>query len=203
MPKLTKAVNALFPTLVLEYDLRDFYDKQHLRSIIHDNTKNKDVCLDGTHGLFPDTWSSYTYNRNVLKPFPTLRKEIMNCINNYCYIAGFKEQALKESWYNISKAGASVDKHKHSSCNISATFYPVFNDGSSNLIVWRELPHNMKPANQFSSTVKEQTDYTIEKFELNIKEGHLYVWPAWLRHSAEPNQSNERLMIGINTVNKS
>ena len=199
MPKLTKAVNALFPTLVLEYDLRDYYDKQHLRSTIHDDMKGK----SGEYALFPDTWSSYSYNRNALEPFPTLRNEIIDCINNYCYIAGFKEQHIKESWYNIGKAGAKVGKHKHSGCHMSATFYPVFNGGSSNLIVWRELPLNMKPEDQFSSAVKEQTDYTIEKFELNIKEGHLYVWPAWLRHSAEPNQSNERLMIGINTINKS
>jgi hypothetical protein len=86
---------------------------------------------------------------------------------------------------------------------MSATFYPIFEEGSSNLVVERQLPHNMKPENQFTSAHGGvDTPYNMFEYEIPIKEGHIYVWPAWLRHKCYTNESDRRVMIGINTWNK-
>ena len=199
MPIPSKQLS-LFPTLVQEYDIRDFYDKEEVHKMC-DDLKERD---DGIYGLFPRSFSCYAFEKDVLKHLNrTLAAEIMGSINQYARDSGFKHQKYGESWVNIGYRDSIVNPHKHSGCNLSATFYPVFPEGSSNLMVSRPIRFDLKPDDQYSGSIREfDTDYNIEHYEIPVKEGHLYVWPAWLHHWTNPNKSDMRIMIGVNTRNK-
>ena len=198
MVKNTSQYENLFPTLLMEYDLRDFYHKSTLKQTLLDSIEGINP-IQGNHRNFPYSWSSYNYDRDCLKPFPDLKKEIMNCINHYAKTAGFKQQNYRESWFNIYKEGGEATPHVHYRCQVSATFYPILDEGSVGLTLWRTLHENLKPVDQFSSAMETETPYTIENREIPIKEGHMYVWPSWTKHSTGINESQERWMIGINT----
>ena len=197
-------VNSLtiFPTLIQEYDLREYYDKDDIIEFLYSEIKNGDA--KASYGLFDNTVSSYNYKNNFFQnEYSTLLKKIMSCINLYAKEAGFKQQKPANSWFNIGTYGADVKPHKHRDVNIASTFYPLFSKGSSNLILHRPIQENLIPENQFiKSHCGKDTAYNNEKYELKIKEGHLYVWPAWLIHSAEPNTTGERVTIALNTINK-
>lgn len=190
----------LFPVSVQEYDLRPYYDIDtmwsQLEKIMIEN--------DGEYALFPDTHSSYSYEKNIIRKFPReLQLNMMGAINAYAKSCGFKRQAYAESWFNVGMYGAETSPHKHSGCILSATFYPIFEEGSSNLVVERQLHPDMRPPDQFTSAHGGvDTDYNIIEYEIPIKEGHIYVWPSWLRHKCYMNESNRRVMVGINTLNK-
>jgi len=190
----------LFPVCVREYDLRSYYDKDAMWGQLEDMM----IKNDGEYALFPDTHSSYSYEKDIIMKFSKeLRGEIMGAINDYSKASGFKRQGYAESWFNVGMYGAETSPHKHSGCIMSATFYPIFEEGSSNLVVERQLPAELKPVDQFTSSHGGiDTPYNMVEYEIPIKEGHIYVWPAWLRHKCYMNTSNRRVMIGINTWNK-
>ena len=199
---------SLFPVLIYEYDLRDFYDKEEIKKYCYENIVNGKT---GPWGVMPGTISSVGVdnplvgprNETVLDDFPELKKIIMGCVNEYARKAGFKSQKPGNSWFNLAPENGSVIPHKHNNCSISCTFYPIFPEGSANLIVHKPIRENLMPKNQFFASHRGMdTEYNISQYELPIKEGHAYVWPAWLVHSTENNMSDERIVIALNTVNK-
>ena len=185
---------SLFPSLMLEYDLREYYDKDDLMYKLYEIVKDKKLT---DWGLAPNTITSYTNEQGVLNHLPELKKKIMWCVNDYAKIAGFKSQKLSNSWFNISIQEGSVMQHIHPGCDVSATFYPVFPEGSANLVMHRLVPDiDLFRKNH----VGTDTAYNNSEYELNIKEGHLYVWPAWMTHSSRENNSDERVVIALNTI---
>ena len=112
----------LFPVLVNEYDLRDYYDKDELRELLYKTIEKKKT---GYWGLFPDSISSYGPDRDgkFLYKMPELMKRVMGCVNDYARQAGFKTQVPRNSWFNIATENAKVRPHPHEGCNISCTFY--------------------------------------------------------------------------------
>lgn len=197
---------SLFPVLVNEYDLRDYYDKDELRDLLYKVIKQKKT---GYWWLFPESISSYSGSEDrdgddmFLYRMPELMQKVMGCINDYARQAGFKTQTPVNSWFNIAAENAEVKPHRHDGCNISCTFYPIFPTGSANLILHKPMKSGLRPEDQFTSSYNgKDSMYNISEYELTIKEGHLYVWPSWMVHSAKGNLSGERVMIALNTVNK-
>ncbi len=183
----------LFPTCVIEFDLSLHPDISLLKEIIEET---KHLC--NQHGLLSNSISSFGTFSILHDPrLNNLKDSIQLCLFDYASIAGLEKVYLTNSWYNIMSAGSSVESHRHYGSTVSGAFYPSFEFGSSNLFFnspiapckMNDLPADGADNNIFSSLTTE----------INIKEGHLYLFPSWLEHGVRANETSKRIVISFNS----
>ena len=133
----------------------------------------------------------------TLPIFNSLRQEAERCFNEFrkvfCYKAVFK---ISNMWLNINSPKTYNFPHIHPFSCLSSAFYIKAPQKSGNLIF-----HNDYPIASFLK-VKHITDsswYNSTDWSFSIKENYFYVFPSWIKHSVESNQSNQdRISISIN-----
>jgi uncharacterized protein (TIGR02466 family) len=103
--------------------------------------------------------------------------------------------SLLNMWTTIYPRGAFVPEHVHSNALLSGVFYAHAPEGCGNL-VFKDPAYVAKT--MFLRTVGEfpsvGTRHVIE-----VKTGTMVIFPAWLPHQTEPNESKEdRIIISFN-----
>jgi uncharacterized protein (TIGR02466 family) len=100
-------------------------------------------------------------------------------------------------WININKKTNANKLHDHPKSIIVAVYYVKVPDNSGNIILRTPVvsydkyikPENIGRYNTFNSSTYTYTP----------KVGDLVIFPAWLQHRVEPNQTNEeRISIAFN-----
>lgn len=103
-----------------------------------------------------------------------------------------------QAWINISPPGASNSVHYHANCHFSGVYYVSLQAPECGSIYFRDprvasrmLPW---PADQAS-------DFTTNEVQMRPEEGRMYVFPGWLEHGVEVNQSDrDRVSISFNVL---
>lgn len=98
-------------------------------------------------------------------------------------------------WANISPSGASHRSHMHANNYLSAVYYVSVPPGGDKITFYdpRAQIHVMAPA------VKKLNGYNSEYVNLEVKEGMLILFPAWLVHSVPGNGGDDlRISISFN-----
>jgi len=180
--------------LIWEIDLGDF-NKVCLEVI--------DTSETGKYSLINGV-SSYNTNREFLfhPALKDLVKEIQLAINDY--VLQFEElepTIISASWFNVLGSGGVVEKHKHvdswlntKGSVVSGAYYPHVESGSVPLIF--DFPDKRKLSIQ-------DTKYDTIPFSVESKSGNLILFPSWLPHWTEPNETNERITVSFNSIRKS
>lgn len=114
---------------------------------------------------------------------------------------GFEPHSVKFNPYfflNYFRQGSNHPKHVHSQCTVSGIFYLQTPPGSS---VLRFLPN--QPFRDFFDYffhVKDENNwYARSYFDYVPYPGLLLMWPAWLYHEVQPNNSvDPRISIVFN-----
>jgi uncharacterized protein (TIGR02466 family) len=114
------------------------------------------------------------------------------------YVRPFSTEApgkwkIRNSWMNIAITGAYHDFHSHPGYTVAGTYYFRVSElqGGINFNSSNPMMYNHQfPAGKFSPG----------SVSFIPKDGQLMLWPAWLQHSTEPNQSTteERISISFN-----
>jgi uncharacterized protein (TIGR02466 family) len=121
------------------------------------------------------------------------KSKIVEQLNYYCQCVNHDLQSeIKESWFNFSNRGNFQFDHQHGSCNISGCYYFKTNgdDGditfsNPNLIAFRR--------DIFPSL------YYKEQLNVIPSEGLLLIFPSWLTHRVNVNNTNnERISLSFN-----
>jgi uncharacterized protein (TIGR02466 family) len=101
---------------------------------------------------------------------------------------------IDSAWFNINQKGAFNQKHTHPYSFFSGIYYVKTPAKCGNLILEDPRPveiHNPFPDSKYPCI-------SIEPIA-----GRLYVFPAYLQHSVEPNESDEnRISIAFNSTYK-
>ena len=101
-----------------------------------------------------------------------------------------------QAWVNISPPGASNKLHYHANCHFSGVYYVSLKAPGCGSIFFRDprVASRMLPP-----PITQQTDFTAEEVRMRPEEGRMYIFPGWLEHGVEPNQSTEdRVSISFN-----
>ena len=185
---------SLFPTLVSAFDLSGHSEIEKCIDIIE---KYENV---GDHGLIANGKSSFLQGDEEFLFHPDLKKlrtDIQNCIDLYCKEAGLEESILGTSWFNVIGEGGQVDKHRHEGSVVSGAFYPYVDENSCPLIF--ESP--LRPL-RMNDVFADQNPYSSYYASCKPRNGLVLIFPSWLEHRTDPNETKKRITVSFNTMRK-
>lgn len=182
----------LFPTLVMTFDLSKspFYNKM-LTVVRRTHTKE--------HMLMKNSESSYdesTINTWLDQPMlEELKDTFQQCLDVYTTEYQIAPVMIGTSWMNRVKKGGSVRSHRHEMSVLSGAFYPEADEGSTGLIFKSPLtPYRM---NEFAM---QESIYNSPQQEFPCEQGTLILFPSWLEHYTEDNNTDKRVTVSFNTT---
>ena len=182
-------VYKLFPTTVIEFDLRGYPNKHLLLKYIQNSN-----IID--HGLINKGKSSFGKEDILLLPqYQDLKFKIDKCIKDYTDFLLLSPNHMYESWFNILEKDGRVEQHHHGGSIISGAYYPLLEDNTCKLVFATPL----YSAANYLGKVDFNSPNFYHQFVMPIKQDYLYLWPGWLEHKTEINKSKKRIVISFNT----
>tara|TARA_B100000586_G_scaffold261938_1_gene229667 strand:- start:192 stop:842 length:651 start_codon:yes stop_codon:yes gene_type:complete len=181
-----------FPTLVSTWNLKG----HPCEEIVIDMIENwKDV---GQHRLVKGGNSSYiTGDEQFLgdKRLVDLWKTMQSCCDTYTEEAGIDYALISTSWFNTLGQGGTVEAHRHERSVISGAYYPYAEEGSNPLMLESPLQ-----ALRMNDCIIKSTNFNRYDMDVPVHQGVLVIFPSWLKHYVEPNDSKKRYVISFNTI---
>jgi len=93
-------------------------------------------------------------------------------------------------WLNVAAPGGAVKMHNHPNNFLSGVYYVQVQQGADTINF-----HDPRPQTAIvRPPVTELTAYNTDQLVLQVEEGTLLIFPSWLMHSVDPNQS-DRLRV--------
>ena len=142
-------------------------------------------------------WHSEGISTMDMDPFPetkVLTSELKNIATKIHRLWKISQSAeLVNMWFNINKKDGYNISHFHPHCTMSAVFYAKVPENSGNIVFQRSDIQG----HYFHSY--EETPYTYDTFSFYPQEGMFLIFPSYLSHSVEPNESDEdRISLAFN-----
>ncbi len=185
-----KANYPVFPTLVQVYNLQDNPSNIEIINYIDEQELTewpKDIG-DGA--------STSQNEMNILDNFD-IKKDIENCVNEYCIDVGLERLEIGKSWINVQRQKGYIASHRHELSIISGAYYPFVEPNSSPLVFGSPI---LGP--KMSEIHNQATEYTANEMEVDVRTGFLVLFPSWLYHYTIPNPSLKRVTLSFNTYHK-
>jgi uncharacterized protein (TIGR02466 family) len=139
-------------------------------------------------------WQSGPIRQGDNEEFDKLVGAITDQVNGCAVQADIPELAIQNIWININTPGSYNHLHNHAGSILSGVYYVKATPEQGNIFFERGdnaeyfLPPMEKP-NYFTSTA------TTYKAMTNA----LYIFPGWLKHSVQPNLTDEnRISVSFN-----
>tara|TARA_R100000322_G_scaffold74457_2_gene46697 strand:+ start:11 stop:592 length:582 start_codon:yes stop_codon:yes gene_type:complete len=182
-----------FPTLIYANDVEldnRFFEKE----IIEWSKRDEGVKKTNVNG-----WHSKT-NMSEMPQFKPLVDELFKMQRQV-----FKEEwldrepVLGNMWANINYQGGYNKAHIHPNATYSGVYYVKSLPNSGNLVC-----NDPRPGIQTHMPVRVKgtpPKHLWREVHLEPKEGRIIMFPAWLWHCVEPNQSNDiRISVSFNFI---
>ena len=182
-----------FPTIIYGNDIQ--LDNNFLANeIVNWSKQNKGIQKTNVNG-----WHSET-NMHELPQFKPLVDELFKMTTEV-----FKEEWLDRQprlgnmWANINYQGGYNRPHIHPNSLFSGVYYVHAQPNSGKLVC-----NDPRPGIQTVMPVRkpgQPPKHLWRETHLEPKPGRIIMFPAWLWHSVEPNQSNDiRISVSFNFI---
>ena len=191
-----------FPEPIFKYKLKDFKDlNKELAKYIY---KLQDKDGDGVERSNKGGWHSKNFELvdegSIQKKFAIIvQPYILNVFQNFGWKTENKNIRIKEMWAIINKEGNFNVLHTHPNCYLSAAYYVkapkkcgMFQIENPNIAKRHSYPK-----------ISVRNELNIEGAGIDISEGDLLIFPAYLPHKVGKNESEEdRMVISFNVDTK-
>lgn len=185
-------IAGMFSTPLLRFDFKTHKDNNTLINLIK-NWETK------PHSLVSGAESSYLNgDKHILDhdDLKDMKNDFQKAVDVYCDKVGLPNNIkISLSWFNILHKQQSVNLHRHEVSIVSAAYYPKVDEGSVGLRF--RSPISQYRMHEFF--VKD-SEFNVREIEVDCEQGVLYLFPSWLEHFSNPNQTNERITISFNTM---
>lgn len=173
-----------------------------------DNESIKDYCLEVKKQKLGVTISNRGgwHSKELLSPIPTVLKELFSDINIFvndvcARHTGIKDLQMGNFWININEKHDYNLIHDHQGSILSGVYYvSVPENNMGDLVLHRG--DNI----EFFMTSKVQREQTMANASVATKaakESTFYLFPSWVKHHVERNESNnKRISIAFNFIAK-
>lgn len=150
---------------------------------------------------------SYTSNKKILDSLPTLKVQIENEIqtftHDYLKVGDNVNFYITTSWINKHIPGDHSHIHHHANAIFSGVYYIKHPENGGDFVIH----DNPMTPNVCHKTVilnyKETNDVNTDQYRIKPKDGLLIMFPSFVMHSVENNQSNEdRYSLAFNVFVK-
>jgi len=166
-------------------------DNQELKRFAYDRKKNDVGRKVSNYGGYQSSDLLPGDHPQIDKLVNYLNIEVTNC----CKQVGLPELQIYNIWLNINSPGSYNVLHHHVGSVLSGVYYVDATSQQGNIIFERgdgadyHLPEYVEKATYFTSQLAKYA----------AKTGGLYIFPSWLKHHVEGNQSNtDRISISFN-----
>ena len=190
----------LFPQPVFKYKVNNFKEYNEKLSEYIYNLKREDK--EGVQRSNKGGWHSKSFKFNDTnsiqhKFFLETTKYVFDAIQTYGWILEPDKVICSEMWAIINKKDNFNIRHTHPNCNLSAAYYVKAPKDCGKFTI--ENPHTLSTHNYPASNKRTQFNSKLEKLE--IEEGDLLLFPAYLAHGVEENKSSEdRIVVSFNII---
>jgi uncharacterized protein (TIGR02466 family) len=174
----------LFPTLVMAFDLTGDVDNKQMI----DNYKGVD------HLLMDGGSSNYDGGGWNMDSYPGLKNTLQQCVDIYAERMNLSDMTISNSWMNSMTPGSKVKPHRHEGSVVSGAYYPKVADGSASLIF-----HSPISLYRMNDVFKGESELNTYFNYFPARENVLYIFPSWLTHETEVNDTEERYVLSFNT----
>ena len=186
-------IEKFFPTIIYGKDVQ--LDNNKLAQDIV-NWSNQDK---GVHKTNYKGWHSTT-DMHTKPEYSQLVTELMRMQKEIYDNEHIDRHAvLGNMWANINPPGGMNMPHLHPNCLFSGVYYIKSNPKSGRLKIM-----DPRPGAQMYMPMRKEGDPGKDMWrDANIEpiEGRIIMFPAWLWHSVEPNQSNDiRISVSFNFI---
>ena len=132
------------------------------------------------------------------KEWVPIAEAILDCVNEMLFSAYGEfshTPILQTMWLSVYPDGGFVPEHVHANSIFSGVFYANAKPNAGNLIfsdpAW--ITKTMFQVNNMNKS------FFKTKHEMPVETGKVILFPGWLPHSSQPNNSGEnRIIIGFN-----
>ena len=182
-----------FPTLIYAEDFKLNTDEL-AQNIINWSKENEGVQKTNVNG-----WHSETemHKKPEYKPLVDELFKMVHQVFNEEFLD--KQAVLGNMWANINYQGGYNKPHVHPNALFSGVYYVKTPPNCGRLIC-----QDPRPGIQTCMPTRKKveiTKYLWRDVHLQPQENRAIIFPAWLWHSVEPNQSNEnRISISFNFI---
>ena len=182
-----------FPTIVYGFDVKLDNDKL-AQDIINWSNQDKGVKKTNVKG-----WHSQTdmQTKSEYKPLVDQLFLAMNQVWTDQHLD--REAKLGNMWANINPPGGSNQPHVHPNCLYSGVYYIKSNIKSGRLRLY-----DPRPGIQLIMPVRKSGDPGKDLWRdvnLDPVPGRIIIFPAWMWHCVEPNESNDiRISVSFNFI---
>ena len=191
----------LFPSSVHLIDIEN-YDavKEVALSFIYKEQKNNPSSSPKSNRGGWQSHRHYHQGDNIIK------KIIDEGLSKHseCYL-DYKKLEYSALWFNINKKGDYNILHQHPGCDLGGVFW-IKTPPNCGVIAFASL-HSF-PASTYLDSINEEYRYhtrNYHDFMFNPLEGRMLIFPSYLRHSVEVNESDEdriSVSFNLNIVNR-
>ena len=182
-----------FPTIIYAEDFK-LDTNQMAQNIIQWSKEDKGVKKTNVNG-----WHSETnmHNKPEYKPLVDELFKMVHQVFNEEFLD--KQPILGNMWANINYQGGYNKPHVHPNALFSGVYYVKTSPNCGRLIC-----QDPRPGIQTCMPTRKKIEipkYLWRDVHLQPAENRAIIFPSWLWHSVEPNQSNEnRISISFNFI---
>lgn len=187
----------LFPSAVWTtfFDDRESFNASLLERIYQ--LRDKDP--DGVANTNVKGWQSPNNLQN-LQEFADINLRIIQVCQRIGESQNFSPNLIfqHQAWANINSPGASNKIHYHANCHFSGIYYISLQAPECGSIFFRDP---RVASRMLSYPVTKPTEFTTGEVRMDPEEGRMYVFPGWLEHGVDENQSGrDRISIAFNVL---
>jgi uncharacterized protein (TIGR02466 family) len=182
-----------FPTLIYAEDLK-LDTNEMAKNIIQWSKEDEGVKKTNVNG-----WHSETemHNRPEYKPLVDELFRMVHQVFNEEFLD--KRAVLGNMWANINYQGGYNKPHVHPNALFSGVYYVKTPPNCGNLIC-----QDPRPGIQTCMPTRKKVEipkYLWRDVHLQPQENRAIMFPAWLWHSVQPNESNDiRISVSFNFI---
>ena len=179
----------LFPTIVREYDFSKDPDFHVLADFV---SKQKTE----PHRLVGWAESSYGVGRSLFDNFilKGIRQKLQAAVDEYIIELGIAPVKITNSWFNKLGQHQRVETHRHELSVVSGAFYVHANPGSVGLKLFSPLAQL-----RMYEQIVNHNAVNANFIEMECCTGQLILFPSWMEHGTDNNQTDSRITVSFNT----
>lgn len=197
-----KHIFDLFPQPVFKFKVKNF--KEHNSKLIPYIYEMQKIDKEGQDRSNYGGWHSKPFDLKIKDSAQNnFLKEVTQYIFDTFLALGWKideknKIRVREMWAIINKKNDFNIEHTHPNAYLSAAYYVKASNNCGRFIACN--PNIVSRA--YYPAIKETNKYNQKNLGLEVEEGDLLIFPAYLPHKVEKNSSEEdRIVISFNIDN--
>lgn len=179
-----------FPSVIWSA-MTHFGNNSELKRFAYDRQKVDPGRVVSNFGGYQSSDIKSGDNAEIDKLVEAISAEISSCARQ----VGLPQLELYNIWININPPNSYNHLHNHAGSVLSGVYYVDATENQGNI----QFERSDHGEYHIPTIVEKETYYTSTRASYAAKTGAMYIFPGWLKHSVQGNQStSDRISISFN-----